>query len=240
MEGELGASDGGTRLTCLETNFLPCICSLLSVKLEAGHPGGHAEGWGRGSQGLRLRACPLPAQVHHQICPGGWAAPSRCALVGWGGAWGQGPASPCPSVTQALRCSVYVHTRSRALRGLEWESGRAWTPRVVLCHCPQLAWQSSVPREGDLGGRGSGAVGLTPLPCLLPPRHQTVCGLLPCGRPGHPGQRVAGAAMAVGPEGEEDGDKETPPWGGSQSWDVRPGTSPETRSSSSPVIKMGV
>lgn len=44
-----GSSDGST---CLGTNASPLPCSLLPVGLEAGHAGGHAEGWGKGPEGL--------------------------------------------------------------------------------------------------------------------------------------------------------------------------------------------
>lgn len=84
-----------------ENQPLPALCSLLSAELEAGHAGDHAEGWGRGPQGLRLWACTLPAQVHCQACPGGWvsilcALEDSCGVVapwGWGGPEAQEPNS---------------------------------------------------------------------------------------------------------------------------------------------------
>lgn len=86
---------------CLKTNLSPAHPSLVSVELEAGHAGDHAEGWGRGPKGFRLWACTLPAQVHCQACPGGWV-PVLCVLEGscgvatpwgWGGPGAQGPDS---------------------------------------------------------------------------------------------------------------------------------------------------
>lgn len=48
-------------------------------------------------------------------------------------------------------------------------------------------------------------IGLTLLPLRPPPPalSQAVCGLLLRGRSRHPGERVAGAAAAVGTEGRE-------------------------------------
>ena len=75
---------------------------------------------------------------------------------------------------------------------------------TVLCHCPQLTPQGRAcvgRREGFGGGDQE------PWNCLasLPPspHPQAVCGFLPCGRPGPPGERVAGSTTAVGTEGRE-------------------------------------
>lgn len=152
----LAASDGSSKAPWPGTALLPLPFAALSpAEHEAGHPGGHAEGRGWGPEGLGLRPRPSPAQVHHQVRPGGWGCPRGWALVGCD--WVAGPwwGRSCESRTYlgGPGSGARVHRWGGGTSGAEWlhlECSRARTPKYRAVTVHGLPYGEGVCLDGKL------------------------------------------------------------------------------------------